>query len=72
MIELQDFARALSSQHGNRPTHECLIPAAIFATVQATDEAAKEPDDSAATDTAVHPITAAINTENSRFSEIRL
>jgi hypothetical protein len=39
--------------------------------VQATDEAAEEPD-SAATDTAVHPITAAINTENSRFSEIRL
>jgi hypothetical protein len=50
-------------------THEWRIPAAIFATVQATESAAGVP--ACATDTTVQPTTTAINSENSVFSEIR-
>jgi hypothetical protein len=47
-----------------------LIPAAIFATVQATEDA-PGPAASAATDATVHPANTAINRENSTFSKIR-
>jgi len=50
--------------------YECLIPAAIFAAVHETALAAGVV--ASTTDTTVHPITAAIKTENSVFSEMRL